>query len=152
MGCDPSKTDTLATPTMFDNNSVSFNIMKKRENLILKQFKNILNHIHDGIIIKAADRNQIFLSNKTADSIMNVSEQQNGLESDLKNILNLKRFSKIDLKEDKHPLFGIYEDEEKSDTVGNKVSLNTIVKNLENSGDHGFSESSIYKVSMSRKV
>ena len=67
-------------------------------------------------------------------------------------MLNLKRFAKVDLKEKENPLF---DDEDEFDTSpfsSKKVSLNSIVKNLENHGDHGFSESTIYKISIPRSA
>ena len=39
-----------------------------------------------------------------------------------------------------------------STNLGSKISLSAIVKGLNDHGDHGFSESTIYKVSIPRKV
>ena len=69
------------------------------------------------------------------------------------NILNLKRFTKVDLKEDENPFDkAIDVQSEGSIKAGKKVSLKTIVKDLEHHGDYGFSESTIYKVSIPKSV
>ena len=64
--------------------------------------------------------------------------------------LNVKRFTPIDLHEDKNPIF-----DDAADAFGaeqfKKVSLNSIVKKLQNEGGHRFSEPAIYKVSVPRK-
>ena len=68
--------------------------------------------------------------------------------------MNLKRFTKIDLKEHRDPLFDKVNDDKSDGSIepGKKVSLNTIVKHLEHHGDYGFSESTIYKVSIPKSV
>ena len=79
-------------------------------------------------------------------------DEQDALNGD-KNILNLKRFTKIDLKENRDPLFFKANDAQEDEIeAGKKVSLNTIVKHLEHHGDYGFSESTIYKVSIPKSV
>ena len=120
MGC---QTESICNSHPVD---VSYNVMLKREKSMLKTFKNIMNHMHDGIIIKSADRQEIFMSNETANTIMRVDENQIGMQYWM---LNTKRFTKIDLSEDKTDL---YDDEEEAKSARgnnrNKVSLNNIVK------------------------
>ena len=67
--------------------------------------------------------------------------------------MNVKKFTAIDLKENINPL----DDDE--DLYGRqhikapiKLSLNTIVKRLHNDGDNEFSDCTIYKVSIPKKV
>ena len=89
------------------------------------------------------------MSNETANTIMRVDENQIGM---LYWMLNTKKFTKIDLMEDKTEL---HIDEEVKSAHGhsrNKVSLNHIVKQLENHGDNDFSESTIYKVSIPKSA
>ena len=65
--------------------------------------------------------------------------------------LNIKRFTEIDLKEDKDPFFD--NDDDFEDLHKNpKQSLNAIVKQLENDGDSRFSKSKIYKVRNSKQA
>ena len=66
-------------------------------------------------------------------------------------LLNLKKFSPIDLKEDQHPLFDEEDERLETDAIM-RNSLNSIVKNLGNDGDHSFSDSTIYKVSIPRNT
>ena len=116
---------------------------------MLQQFGSILNNIHDGIIIKSANRNQVLFSNDTANKIFRRDELDANVDSAM---LNLKRFTKVDIKEKENPLFDDEDELETTPINSKKISLNTIVKNLANHGDHGFSESTIYKVSIPRSA
>ena len=118
MGC------TAETTSNNHPNEVSYDVMQKREQSMLMTFKNIMNHMHDGIIIKSANRQEIFMANETANTIMRVDEKHNQMQY-LQ--LNTKRFTKIDLAEDKD----LYEDEDVKTVHGTsrtKISLNNIVK------------------------
>ena len=108
-----------------------------------------MNNIHDGIIIKAANRNKILFSNQTANAIFRREEADDAVNSAM---LNLKRFAKIDLKEKENPLFDDDDEIDATSLANKKISLNSIVKNLQNHGDEGFSESTIYKVSIPRSA
>ena len=71
--------------------------------------------------------------------------------------LKLKKFTALDLQEDRNPLLDELSVDDKSPLpgqvpVGNKVSLSTIAKGLANNGDHRFAESTIYKVSIPKRV
>ena len=143
MGCN---NETMCSGQQIE---VSYDVMMKRERSMMKTFNNIMNHVHDGVIIKSADRQEIFMTNETANTIMRVDEHQVGMQYWM---LNTKRFTKIDLSEEKTPLL---DDKSQIVTMADtrkKVSLNTIVKQLENHGDHGFSESTIYKVSIPKSA
>ena len=92
--------------------------------------------MHDGIIIKATDRNEVLFSNETANAIMNMNERNKRIDS---NSMNLKKFKKADLKEGKDPLLEEDINEEIDRLIDGttpisdrKVSLNHIVKHLEN--------------------
>ena len=65
--------------------------------------------------------------------------------------LNMKKFTEISLNEDKNPLFDDFKEGADS-RVGKKMSLNKIVEQLQNNGDNGFSESTIYKMSKSKQM
>ena len=113
--------------------------------------------MHDGIIIKDAISNDIMFANKTAKSIWKSSHDLD--YRDLTVDMKLKKFRPVDLKEDiySNPFDDTIDEIGKSmmmqsTSKGNKLSLSTIIKQLANQGDHGFSDSTIYKVSIPRKV
>ena len=147
MGCDTSKSTT--SDQLGQENLTSLALMKQREELMLQQFGSILNNINDGIIIKSANHNKILFCNETANAIFNRDDVEEKVDSAM---LNLKRFTKVDLKEKENPLFDDEDDLETSPVNSKKISLNTIVKNLANHGDNAFSESTIYKVSIPRRA
>ena len=107
-------------------------------------FCNILNNINDGIVVKTVADHHLLFANTMAKNILNCFT-----EDQQENILNIKKFTAIDLKEDIHPLLD--EDLEHSRTPANKMSLNSIVKQLENHGDH-YAECTIYRVSIPKQT
>ena len=118
MGCEAEGT------SKYQLNNVSFDVMQIREQSMIMTFKNIMDHMHDGIIIKSADRQEIFMANETANTIMRVDDKHSQMQSWK---LNTKRFTKIDLAEDKD-LYGDVDVKTVHGKSRNKVSLNHIVK------------------------
>ena len=102
--------------------------------------------MQEGIIIKTATDHEVIFANETAKTILNNSTD-----------MSVKRFTAVDLRENKNPLLeedeGSGESQAKpSSKTRNKLSLNTIVKRLHNDGDNEFSNSTIYKVSIPKTV
>ena len=75
MGC------SAETPSNNYPHDVSYDVMQTREQSMLMTFKNIMNHMHDGIIIKSADSQEIFMANETANTIMRVDEKHNQMQN-----------------------------------------------------------------------
>ena len=127
--------------------------MVTREESHLAQFCSILNNMHEGVIIKTAVENQILFANETACSILN---NEDLLQQKLARVpgtdLNVKRFTAVDLQEGENPLLKdeVSGEAERTSTA-KRVSLNSIVKGLQNDGDYAFSEGTIYKVSIPKK-
>ena len=90
-------------------------VMLSREESNLAQFCDILDKMHEGVIIKTAKDNKILFANAMASSILNIeqtTEETLTTEAMPGDDLNIKRFTAIDLKEDKNPFIDDEENEQ----------------------------------------